>query len=332
MTARADLHYHDRDRAAARLTRDPALPTVPSFQHRDAPSLPMVACGWMLVSAMLSAVMSALIRHVSAELHPFEIAFFRSAFAVLWTRPWLWQYGRSALLPGRRLPYIGRSLFSLWGMLGGFYATAHIPLADATAISFTGPLFVTVGAALVLGERVRVRRWTATLIGFVGVLVLTRPGADSINPVALIALSGAAAGAGSTLFVKVMSRTEPPNAIVTMMVVYLAPMTLPPALAVWQTPSWTALGWMMLLAGVGTLVHVALTRAMRAADASLVLTFDYMRLPFAALVGFSLFAEAPTLWTFLGGGIIAASSTFIAHREAVLARRAAAERAEQRAA
>lgn len=282
---------------------------------------PVQAGLWMSLGGVAFAGMSGLIRHLSGEMHPFVVAFYRSLFGLIWMVPWLIQHGGTVLRTRRRLFYTIRASFSLVSMLGSFYGVAYMQIADATAISFTGPLFATVGAALILHETVRLRRWAATLVGFVGVLVVVRPGPESFNPVALAVLLSAAANAGSFLAVKALSRTEPPNLIVVYMVLYLVPLSLVPALFVWSWPSWSSLPWLVLMGAFGTLGHLAMTRGFAAADASVVLPFDYLRLPFAAAMAYVAFGETPDRETFLGAAIIAAASIYIAHREATLARR-----------
>jgi drug/metabolite transporter (DMT)-like permease len=281
---------------------------------------PAQAAVWMTLGAIAFAVMSGVIRHLSGELHPFVVAFHRSLFALLWMLPWILRDGRRVLRTGRPLFYGVRAGFQLVSMMAGFYGVAYMAIADATAISFTGPLFATIGAALILKETVRLRRWCATLVGFAGVLVVVQPGPETFNPVALFVLLGAAANAGSFLAVKSLSRTESPTVIVVFMVIYLVPLSLIPALFVWSWPSWSALPWLVVMGAFGTLGHMAMTRGFAAAEMSVVLPFDYLRLPFAALMAYLCFAEVPDAQTFAGTAIIAAASIYIAHRESKLAR------------
>ena len=289
---------------------------------------PIQAGLWMSLGGLAFAGMSGVIRHLSGEMHPFVVAFYRSLFGLIWMVPWLVQHGATVLRTRRRLFYTIRASFSLFSMLGAFYGVAYMPIADATAISFTGPLFATIGAALILHETVRLRRWVATLVGFAGVLVVVRPGPDSFNPVALAVLLSAAANAGSYLAVKALSRTEPPNLIVVYMVLYLVPLSLVPALFVWSWPSWSALPWLVVMGAFGTLGHLSLTRGFAAADISVALPFDYLRLPFAAAMAYLWFNETPDRDTFVGAAIIAAASIYIAHREAQLAKQKTLPRAQ----
>lgn len=275
---------------------------------------------YMLSSAAMFAAMSVMIRIGAAELHAFEIVFFRSLFGLVVMLPWLVGHAGDAFRRGRRGTYLIRSLFSLSAMLCSFYATAHMAIADAIALSFAAPLFATAGAALFLGEIVRLRRWSATLLGFAGVMIILRPGIEAMQPAAIVAVVGAAFIAGAILTVKSLSRTEPTERIVANMAIYLVPLTLIPALFVWTWPSLEIWIWMAVMGAFGTVGQILMTRGFAVAEASLAITFDYARLPFAALIAFIWFGEIPTLWTFIGTGVIAAATLYIARREAQLAR------------
>jgi drug/metabolite transporter (DMT)-like permease len=195
-----------------------------------------------------------------------------------------------------------------------------LPLADVTALSFTAPLFATVGAALLLSEHVGARRWTATLVGFFGALVIIRPGAGTFTGASLVALASAVAIAAAQLSVKSLSRTEHPNAIVLIMGLLMTPMSLFPAAFVWTWPNWSTFLWLLLLGLVATIGQVFLVRAMQAADASAVMPFDFSRLIFASALGWLMFGERPDAWTWVGAAIIVAATVYIARREANLAR------------
>lgn len=285
---------------------------------------------WMTISGAAFAGMGALIKFAAHDLHPFEVAFFRCLFGLAWMAPWILRRG-PRVLRTRRLPlYTVRATVGLVGMLSGFYALRFIALADATALSFTAPLFATVGAALVLGETVRRRRWTATGLGFVGVLIILRPGATVVEPAALWTLVGALTTAINMLIVKRLTATEPSEAVVTWMVVMMTPMTLVAALPFWLTPTPGQLAVLAALGLCGTIGHLAVTRGFAAGEASLVSSFDYLRMPFAAAFGWLAFGEIPTGWTFGGAAVIAGSATYIAHREAALARAARQRTADDR--
>ena len=282
---------------------------------------PLQAIFWMLGSGLFFSSLNAAIRYLTASLHPFEIAFFRNLFGLAFMLPWLFRSGMAGLKTGRLKLYVWRTAIGLSSMLLSFSALALLPLSLAVALSFTAPLFTTMGAALFLGETVRVRRWTATLLGFAGVLVIVRPGAAPLNIGMLLMIASAALNAATTLIVKRLSGTESANAIVTYMVLLMTPMSLAPALFVWQAPPVSL--WLLLvgLGLAGTLGHLCYVRALRLAEASAVLPFDYGRMIFSALIGYYAFSEIPDRWTWIGSAIIAGSAIYIARRESQLAKR-----------
>jgi S-adenosylmethionine uptake transporter len=200
-------------------------------------------------------------------------------------------------------------------MLMWFTAISMVPLADAVALGFTSPLFVILGAALFLGEVVRGRRLGATLCGFAGAFIILRPGGGVLDPGAVLVLLSAVTLAGANLSVKELSRTEPVQAIVTYMVIFMVPLTFIPALLVWQTPTPAQLAELIGLAAVATLGNYAMTRAVAVADASAVMPYDYARLPFVALIGFFVFGETSDAATWIGAGVIAVASLYLAHHE-----------------
>ncbi|WP_299397771.1 DMT family transporter [Pelagibius sp.] len=281
----------------------------------------------MITAALLFAVMNATIKLAAAEgLHPFQIAFFRNSFALAFMLPWLARMGREGLRTERLKVHFWRAGIGLIAMLCWFTAVVRMPMAEAVALNFTVPLFATAGAAIFLGEVVRARRWTATIIGFLGVLIILRPGFAEITPVMALPVIAACFMAVTVLIVKSLSRTEDPMVVVLYMNLLLTPLSLIPALFVWQMPSLWALMLMALVGGCAVLAHIAFTRSFALADASAVLPFDYARLPFVAAIGFLLFAEVPDVWTWIGAAVIAASAVYIAHRETKVARERATHR------
>jgi drug/metabolite transporter (DMT)-like permease len=275
----------------------------------------------MLIAMIFFSLMSTLIRLASDELHAFEIVFFRNFLAVILMLPWLWHQGLGALQT-RRLGMLSlRAVLNVSAMFAGFMALTLIPLAEATALSFTAPLFATLGAALLLGERVKLRRISALLVGFAGTMIVLQPGVQALTPGAILAIVNAFLLAMTLLVVKTLTRTERPESVVIYMVLLQSPMALIPALFFWVWPSPTTWMWLFLLAGAGTIGHVFFTRAMVIADVTQVQPFEFVRLPIIAAIGFWLFAEVPTVWTWIGGAIIFAATAYITHREAVAQQR-----------
>lgn len=265
--------------------------------------------------------MGVFIRLSAAELNALEVVFFRNFLALFWLSPWIWRQGITGLRTSRFGLYSLRSGLNLIGMIAGFTALTLIPLAEATALSFTAPLFATIGAVLVLGEVIRARRVAALVAGFAGMLIVIRPGIEAVSFGAALALTNALMIALTALVVKKLTATERPSAIVVWMALLQTPFSLIPALFVWQWPSPTALFWLFCLAGAGTIGHLMWTRACAMAEISQLQPMEFVKLPLIAALGFLLFGEVPTLWIWLGGAVIFASTVYITHREAQLARR-----------
>jgi drug/metabolite transporter (DMT)-like permease len=282
------------------------------------PSAALRAALWMALSSAAFAGMTATIRPTSQELHSFEIAFFRCLFGLLFMMPWLARAGIGALRTQRLPLYIGLFAMTTW-----FWAISITPMATVTSLFFATTLFAGVLAVLVLREKVGPRRWAAMVVGFLGVLVILRPGVDQVTFGAMLSLGAAALAGVSMTVVKLLSRTERPEAIITYMTLFLTPLSLIPALFVWVWPSWEVLAWLVAVSGFATTGHWGLTRAFRLSDSSAVMPFMYAQLPFVAAIGFVAYGEVPDIYTWIGGAIIAASSVYIAHREARRAKEAA---------
>lgn len=305
------------ERAASRVTAHAA--TIPD---------PVAAALWMVGSGVFFTGLSGAIRHLGQEMHPFEVAFFRNLFGLVFMLPWLAHAGLAGLRTGRLRLYMTRCLLGLASMLCWFTALALLPLAQAVALTFTAPLFATVLAAVVLKETVRARRWTATTLGFVGVLVilwpqLDLPGGGGFATGAVLAILSTLLSVVVALIVKRLSATEPANAIVTYMVLLMTPMSLAPALFVWTWPPVETWLWLVAMGALGSLGHICYVRSFALADASAVMPYDYTRLLFAALLGWILFSEVPTGYTWAGAVIIIGSAVYIARREARLRQTAA---------
>jgi len=281
---------------------------------------------WMIASGLGFTVMALAIKVLGHRLDSFQIAFFRCLIGFIAILPLIGAYGIDVLQTRSLKIHALRGLFGLIAMFASYYAIARIPLASYTALSFTRPLFATVLAVLVLHEIVRWRRWTATLVGFLGVLVMVRPGAGTFNAASLFALADSMSIAFLVTLVKRLPPGETPLGMMFYFGVFSTVAALPPALFVWQWP--TALEWVLLvLIGVlGALSQSFWIRAYRAGEASLVAPFDYLRLLFAGIAGYLAFAETIDLWTVAGAVIIVASTVYIARRETRVRRaKAAAE-------
>lgn len=283
----------------------------------------------ILVSTLCFAGMFGVIRYITigGGLRPFEAAFFRNLFGLLVLLPWFARVGLRPLRTQRLKLHALRGLLQVIGMLSIFTALSLTPLAEVSALSFSAPLFASLGAVLFLGERIRLRRWTALIVGFAGTLVIIRPGFEVINLGLLLVIFSSGFWASAMLVIKLLARTESSVTITAYMGLFLIPLSLIPALFVWQWPSGEELAWLVVIGTLGSLGHLAMAQAFKEADATAVLPFDFARLIWATIIGYLAFAELPDLWTWLGGIIIFASTTYIAFREAKLKGAAAQETA-----
>lgn len=284
----------------------------------------VVGAGWMIVAACLLGVLSVLVRHVAQELHPFEIAFFRNVAQLILMLPWLVVAGLSVVRTHRNWAHMRRSLFGICAMLTWFSVLTMLPIAEATAITFAAPLFTTAGAALLMGEKVGVRRWSATMFGFIGVLLIIRPGFQEVGLGHGLALLAAVLIAAAMLTNKSLARTEHPNAMVLWMGIYMTAFSIMPAASVWTWPTVDAWPWLAAIGLVATAAHLALNHSFSVADASFVAPFGFTQIPFIAVLGYAVYGEVPDLWTWAGAAVIVASGIYIARREAKVSKAVAA--------
>ncbi len=270
--------------------------------------------GWLMIASATFALQAVAVKTLGQRLDVIQIGFFRCLFGLLAVVPFL--YGtRQFLLSGRIGLHIVRALVGVGAMLCSYYALSHLPLATATGITFTKPLFLTILAVLFLGETVRLWRWTATIIGFVGVLIVARPGSEVFDPAMLVALVGSFFVADVAVLVKKLSQTDRNVTILFYFGVITTAIAAIPVVFVWLTP--TTVEWLLLvlIGGTAAFAQYCTLRALRIGEASAVMPFDYTRLVFAGLFGYVFFAEVPDGWTLLGVAVLVASTLYIAHRE-----------------
>jgi drug/metabolite transporter (DMT)-like permease len=275
---------------------------------------------WLVSGGFIFTSTSVMIRLLSTQIESVQTAFFRAVISVILLLPMI-AAGRVQPWHSKRLAgHFWRTAMGTASMVLGFYAVSMLPLADATAIAFSQPLFSVVVAAAIAGEKVRWRRWSATIIGFAGVLVMVRPGEGSLQLGALVALANAAAVAVSILLVKRLSDTETPLMILTQFAIFSTILLALPAIWVWRWPDlW---GWVLAvgIALSATIGQYFWVQAFKSGEMSAVAPFEYMRLPFAVFVGWLVWGEMPVIWTYIGAAIVIGSALYIAHREHQLAR------------
>jgi len=281
---------------------------------------PLHGVGLMLGSTLLFAAMHASIRHLSADLHPFEMAFFRNVFGLLFVVPWIVRYGLVLLRTERIGLHLVRTAFNLMAMLSFFYALSITPLSEVTALGFTAPIFTTVLAVLVLREVVGPRRWAAIAIGFVGTLIILRPGFHEVGAGQLLTLFSSLAWACALMAIKTLSRTESSVTIIAYMGLLMIPASLVPAVFVWQWPVGAQWWWLVAIGLLGGAGQLCMTEALKQADTSVVMPIDFCKLIWVAVIAYLAFGEIPGLYTWLGGAVIFSSTMYIAYREQSRAR------------
>src|SRR5215468_4942592 len=278
-----------------------------------------------VMSALLFAVMATLVRFLGERYPIGQIVFFRSAFAIL---PVVLIYAwrnelAAAVRTARPLGHVGRGLISIGGMFCNFAALARLPIVDATAISFVAPLITVALSAVFLKERVGKFRWSAVIVGFVGVLVMLGPhfdlasyaGAAGTMAGLAFAIGGAFCNSGSVIQTRRLTQTETTSSIVFYFSLICALAGLATWPLGWLTPTWPEFVALIVIGICGGLAHLMLTESYRLAPASLIAPFDYTSMLWALILGYLVFHEVPTPLVFVGAGIIAAAGLFVIWRE-----------------
>ena len=272
-----------------------------------------IAC--VLSAALLAVVMQACVRHLSQEIHPFEMGFFRGLFGILVVVPWLIRRGFEPFRT-RRLGLQGlRAVIQVTAMMGYFYALSLTSLTTVTALTFTAPIFATVLAVFIFSEAVGVRRWVAILVGLGGTLVILRPGFADIGAGPLVAVMSAFVWGSGLIVMKALGRTDSSVTTTVYLSVLMTPLALIPALFVWQWPTPGQLVWLAVIGVLANSVQMLTAQALREAEAHVVLPFEFVRLIWATLIAYVVFAETPDLFVWLGGIMIFACTAYIAYGE-----------------
>ncbi len=275
----------------------------------------------ILIATVAFALMHTAIRYVSDELHPFQIAFFRNAFGLAFLLPLIARSGFAQMKTQRFGLHAMRGVVNIGAMLLFFYALTITPLATVTALGFLGPIFAAALSVLFLGERFRMRRWAAIGVGFIGMLIILRPGVIALDIGAIMVIASAILWGMAMVAIKVLGRTESSVAITAWMGILLGLLSLGPAIWVWRDP--TLEGWLgLIFIGFwGSIAQVCLAQSLKEADPTAVMPFDFLRLVWATLLAMWLFAETPDLFTWIGAAVIFGAGLYIAHRERLAARR-----------
>lgn len=277
---------------------------------------------WSILSGLQFVVLNAVMRGLSLELGAFEIQFLRYLAGVCVMLPLVLRTGLAHWIPLSVPGQFVRGAVHTAGLILWFMAVTHVSLADLTAINFTGPLLIMLGASVFLGEPMRLVRWVAAFIGLLGVLLVVGPKLSGEGGVYMLLQLGATAiFAGSYLLSKALARHERPEVIVAWQTLTVACLSLPLVLwGTWRTPSATQWGLILLCGLLGSSGHYCLTRAYKVADISATQSVKFLDLIWASTLGWLLFGDLPTTWTLAGGAVIATSTVWLARREAREAR------------
>ena len=264
---------------------------------------------WMVAWLAFMLVMPVAGREAARELKLVQILELRSLIGLLLIYPLIYRSGGFRAMRTSRLRlHISRNLIHYLAQYGWFLAITLIPLAQVISIEFTMPLWTAILAVAFLGERMTVWKNVAVALGLVGVLIIIRPGAGDVNSGQIVALATAVGFGVSVIMVKSLTRSESALAIMFWMVVVQAAIGLIPALAVWQWPSLQSWGWLMVIAVCGTFSHYCMARALRHADATVVVPMDFLRVPLSALVGWLVYSESIDYLTAVGAALILAGN------------------------
>lgn len=264
----------------------------------------VLGAAWAVAAASLHALVPVAVRLLAGHMPVIEIVFFRNFLGLMFFVAYFAWRGFGAMSTARIGLHLQRNLCNFAGMWLWFAAIAAMPIAKAIALHFTEPLMATVLAIAFLGERPALRRWLAIGAGFVGVLIILRPGAVPFEWPALMALGSAFLYAGTVIYTRMLGRTDSPATTTFYYQLMLAAFALPFAVPVWVWPVWADVPGLALLAVAGTAAPYCIIRAFKHAEASAIAPFNFLRLPITAGFAFLLFGETTDAWTWVGAGLI----------------------------
>lgn len=268
----------------------------------------------ILISGFFFSVMSVGTKKAGQGLPALEVTFFRAFFALLVILPVVFRTGVAGIRTRRPFLHLTRALFGTCGMFMGMYAIINLPLADAISISFARPLFMVLLAVFVLHEVIRLRRTMATVVGFIGVIVMLRPG-GTIEFAAMVAVMSALFAAGAVTCVKLLTRTDGPLSLIFYSNVVATIALFVPMLFDFVVPSTAEWAWLVFMGITGVTAQNFFVRAYAKADAMVIAPYDYSRLLFVTGFGLMFFGDVPDAWTWTGAAIIIGSSLYIMNRE-----------------
>lgn len=275
----------------------------------------------ILIATLLFSSANAIVRGLSGQVPPVEIAFFRSVFGVLLQLPFVAWFGMASVKTARPRLHVARGSLHAVSMLLWFVALSMVPLAETAALEFAAPILTTVIAIVFLGEAVRVRRLVALAVGIAGVFIVVRPGFEAVSWGQVLILISVALWAGCQLIIRELGRTDSAFVQGFYTAVVFVPITGAAAAFVWVWPSPADLAVTLALAGVSTTGLWFYGEAFRRAEMTAILPLESTKLVWAVMLGLVFFAEEPEVLTIIGGMVIFAAAAYITIREAQMARR-----------
>ena len=268
----------------------------------------------MIVSGLCFVIMHSAVKFLSQEIHPFEIAFFRNVFVALVLAPIIISHGCKIFVTKQPKIHIYRILLNSVALICFFYGLSITALAEATALGFTVPIFATLLSILFLKEKIRLRRFTALIVGFIGTLVVLRPDI-SIEIGSLFIILSSVLWSICLIFIKQLTKTDNAITISLYAGIGLVPATLFVAIPVWTNPTIHQILILFFISFAGTLAQTLMNSAFERGEVAMLLPFDFLRLIWSALLGYTLFFETPEITLWLGGILILGSTCYIAWRE-----------------
>ena len=282
---------------------------------------PMWGVIWMVITGLTFVAVTAIVKHIGGGLPPAESAFLRYVLGLVFLIPMLRPLIKAKLQRRQIILFGWRGVVHSAGVILWFFAMTKIPLTDVTAMNYLSPIYVTIGAALFLGEKLAFRRILAIGVALIGAMIILRPGFREVSPGHIAMLFTAILFAASYLIAKRMADEVSPVVVVAMLSIMVTIGLAPFAYAQWVTPTLVQLGWLFLVAAFATLGHLTMTLAFRAAPMTVTQPVTFLQLVWAALLGTIVFSEPLDGWVVIGGVVIIASVSFITWREAVLKKR-----------
>lgn len=292
----------------------------PAFLTKPVVNQPVVGALWMLATGLCFIAVTAIVKHGGQDLPAAQSAFLRYVLGIVFLIPMLRPIMAAKLSRRQLRLFTIRGAAHTLGVMLWFYAMTQITIAEVTAMNYLTPVYVTIGAAIFLGEKLATRRIVAIFCAFVGTAIILRPGIREVTDGHIAMIATAVFFAVSYLTAKRMA-DEVPALVVVGMLSIIVPIGLAPfAFAVWQTPTLSEIGWMFLVAGFATLGHYTMTRSYAAAPLTVTQPVTFLQIVWSVILGALFFSEPIDIWVVVGSTIILSASTFITLREAMLKR------------